>query len=103
MEYLGEFSRIFNENFSCQDRAFEVYRFEGQFLRNAILGNFSKTHRTTDELIFSGLTGKTLFDFDMKELNSIGVVLTWTNDEDVKFYESRFINEIGFGSIFTTM
>ena len=59
-----------------------------------------KTHnRTTDELIFSGLTGKTLFDFDMKELNSIGVVFTWTNDEDVKSYETRFINEIGFGSI----
>ena len=54
--------------------------------------------RTTDELIFSGLTGKTS-DFDMKELNSIGVVLTWTNDEDVKSYESRFINEIGFGPI----
>lgn len=84
----------------------EPLRFIGlkvSFLRNAILENFLKTHRTTDELIFSGLTGKTLFDFDMKELNSIGVVLTWTNDEDVKFYESRFINEIGFGSIFTTM
>ena len=63
-----------------------------------------KTHnRTTDELIFSGLTGKTLFDFDMKELNSIGVVFTWTNDEDVKSYETRFINEIGCGSIMPIM
>ena len=53
--------------------------------------------RTTDEIIFSGITGKTLFDFDMIELNSIGVVLTWTNDDDVKSYESRFINDLGFG------
>ena len=73
---------------------------EPSFSRSVLFCHYFKTHnRTTDELIFSGLTGKTLFDFDMKELNSIGVVLTWTNDEDVKSYESRFINEIGFGPI----
>ena len=59
------------------------------------ISNLKANLRTTDELIFSGLTGKTLFEFDMKELNSIGVILTWRNDEDVKFFESRFINDLG--------